>query len=404
MNNKYLFTSESVSQGHPDKVADIISDRLLDEYLSYDKKSRTGIETFVAGNNIIVGGEIKSKLKLSKNKIKKIIIETLKDIGYYENYNFTDTEVIKPSKVKIQVLLNEQSPDISIGVDKEGIIGAGDQGIMFGYACNESENFMPLTIEYAKQLQTKVYEFAKNNKNYGIDIKTQITIDYETKDNFENCIPKNIDTIIVSVPCVSSYSLEEVKLDILNIIFNSGIFNEKLLTNKTKILINPTGRYVNHSPLHDSGLTGRKLIVDTFGGHSPIGGGAQSGKDYSKVDRSGLYISRFIAKHIVAAGLSKKCSVQLSYSIGISEPISVNVDTYGTHLDFLNDDIISNFIKSNFVFTPKYINNLFGLEDKVKYITTAKNGQVGNEKLPWEDLKFIDMFKCLKKDFKIYIK
>ena len=358
----YLFTSEVVSPGHPDKCADIIADSIVDKILSQDPNGRVASEVFVAGKNIVIGGEINSK-----------------------------------------VSLNQQSPDINQGVDQtSGEIGAGDQGIMFGFASYEAKEFMPAAITYARMLCNKVYKFAKANPDkLGVDIKTQVTIDYGTKDNFENCKPQSIHTIVVSAPCVESMKIEELRALVQELIDETGLPEKLYNKEKTIIYINPTGRYVNHSSLHDSGLTGRKLIVDSFGGYAPIGGGAQSSKDYTKVDRSGLYAARYIAKNIVAAGLAKKCIVQLSYAIGVAKPTSVSVDTMGTQVSGLNDDILSDFVMRNFPLTPKWITQKFGLDKPGKesflYAKVAAKGQVGNAKYPWEKLDAVDTFKALIK-------
>jgi S-adenosylmethionine synthetase len=274
---------------------------------------------------------------------------------------------------------------------------------MFGYAISETETYMPATVEYSKRIKDTVYEYAlKNPDKLGIDIKTQVTVDYGTKENFELAKPQKIETIVVSAPCVSSMDIEEIRAILKQLIVETNLPKELFDINDCKLYLNPTGRYVSHSPLHDTGLTGRKLIVDTMGGHSKIGGGAQSSKDYTKVDRSGLYGARYLAKHIVAAGLARKCSVQLSYAIGIAEPVSLNVDTEGTYLnENFNDDMLSKFLEDNFKMTPNWLRDEFGLnkphENGFTYIETAKNGQVGNETFPWEKLKHLDMFLDFKK-------
>jgi len=336
----YLFTSEVVSPGHPDKCADIIADSIVDRLIMADSNSRVASEVFVAGKNIIIGGEVTSKANLSDDEYKKIAKEALISIGYDGKSGFKRSQTLHPDDIKVQVMLNKQSPDINQGVDKQdGEIGAGDQGIMFGYASDETDNYMPSAITYARMLCDKVYNWAKaNNDKLGIDIKTQVTIDYGTKDNFDNTKPQKIHTIVVSAPSVEDMDIKEVRKLILKLINDTGLPEHLYNPQDTIIHINPTGRYVNHGPLHDSGLTGRKLIVDSFGGYSPIGGGAQSSKDYTKVDRSGLYASRYIAKNIVAAKLAKKCNIGLSYAIGVAKPISVSVDTYKTGIDGLSDD------------------------------------------------------------------
>lgn len=397
----YLFTSEVVSPGHPDKCADIIADSIVDEVLGKDKDARLASEVFVAGNHIVIGGEVKSKVKFSQSDYGNIVKNALLNIGYSANPHFTKEQCLHLDDIEVHVFLNEQSPDISTGVDQSsGEIGAGDQGIMFGFASNETKEFMPAAITYARLLCDKVYSYAKAHPHeLGVDIKTQVTLDYGSKDNFENCKPLKIHTIVVSAPCVESMSIESVRELIQKLIDDTGLPKELYKKDETIIYINPTGRYVNHSSLHDSGLTGRKLIVDSFGGYSPIGGGAQSSKDYTKVDRSGLYAARWIAKHIVAANLAKKCIVQLSYAIGVARPVSVSVDCMGTHVKGISDEILSNFVLENFPLTPKWITEKFGLDkpskDTFLYADVAANGQVGNPDYPWEKLDSLELFKNL---------
>ena len=398
----YLFTSEVVSPGHPDKVADIIADSIVDKLIIGDSKSRVASEVFVAGKHIVIGGEVTSNTKVTTEDYKQIVHDALVNIGYDGNPYFTKEECLHPEDAEVQVLLNAQSPDINQGVDQEdGETGAGDQGIMFGYADIETENFMPSAITYARVLMEKVYEYAKSNPSkLGIDIKTQVTMDYGKKVNFDNCKPEKIHTIVVSAPCVNTMSIDSVRTLIQDLIDDSGLPSSLYNKNDCIIHINPTGKYVSHSPLHDSGLTGRKLIVDSFGGYSPIGGGAQSSKDYTKVDRSGLYAARWIAKHIVAAGLAKKAVVQISYAIGVAKPTSVAVDTYGTVVDGLDDDKLSTFVSENFSLTPNWITKKFNLdkpsEDTFLYANVAARGQVGQTDYPWEKLDLIDIFEGLK--------
>ncbi|MCZ6160565.1 methionine adenosyltransferase [Campylobacter ureolyticus] len=399
----YLFTSEVVSPGHPDKCADIIADSIVDEVLGKDKDARLASEVFVAGNHIVIGGEVKSKVKFSQSDYENIVKNALLNIGYSANPHFTKEQCLHLDDIEVHVFLNEQSPDISTGVDQSsGEIGAGDQGIMFGFASNETKEFMPAAITYARLLCDKVYEYAKAHPHeLGVDIKTQVTLDYGSKDNFENCKPLKIHTIVVSAPCVESMSIEKVRELIGGLIDEAGLPKELFNKDETIIYINPTGRYVNHSSLHDSGLTGRKLIVDSFGGYSPIGGGAQSSKDYTKVDRSGLYAARWIAKHIVAANLAKKCIVQLSYAIGVARPVSVSVDCMGTHIKGVDDEILSNFVLENFPLTPKWITDKFELDrpskDTFLYANVAAHGQVGNPSYPWEKLDSLEFFKNILK-------
>ena len=302
----YLFTSEVVSPGHPDKCADIIADSIVDEILKQDPNGRVAAEVFIAGKHVVIGGEVNAKIDFTHDDYRHIVKGALSEIGYNDNPHFTRAQCLHPQDLQVDVFLNQQSPDINQGVDQEGgEIGAGDQGIMFGFASCETKNFMPAAITYARALCDHVYAYAKSHPDeLGVDIKTQVTVDYGTKSNFEECKPQSIHTIVVSAPCVESMSIERVRDLIGNLIDSAGLPKELYDKSKTIIYITPTGRYVNHSSLHDSGLTGRKLIVDSFGGYSPIGGGAQSSKDYTKVDRSGLYAARYIAKNIVAAGLA----------------------------------------------------------------------------------------------------
>ena len=398
----YLFTSEVVSPGHPDKVADIIADSIVDKLIIGDSKSRVASEVFVAGKHVVIGGEVTSNTNLTIKDYEKIALDAIIKIGYDGNKNFTHEECLYPEDVEVQVLLNRQSPDINQGVDQEdGETGAGDQGIMFGYADAETNNFMPSAITYARMLMEKVYHYALAHPHkLGVDIKTQVTMDYAKKENFEECEPQKIHTIVVSAPCVSTMNIETVRELILELIIDTGLPKNLFDPKDCIIHINPTGKYISHSPLHDSGLTGRKLIVDSFGGYAPIGGGAQSSKDYTKVDRSGLYAGRYIAKHIVAAGLAKKAVVQLSYAIGVAKPTSVAVDTCGTVIDGLDDDKLSTFVQDNFALTPNWITKKFALdkpsEETFLYADVAARGQVGQSDYPWEKLDELEKFEALK--------
>ena len=397
----YLFTSEVVAPGHPDKCADIIADSIVDALIIGDAKSRVASEVFVAGKHVIIGGEVTSKTKLTTQEYTDLVKDALAKIGYKGDPSFTKEECLHPDDVAVQILLNEQSPDINQGVDQEdGETGAGDQGIMFGYADSETKEYMPSAITYARVLMEKVYEFAKANPDkLGVDIKTQVTMDYGQKDNFENCNPQKIHTIVVSAPCVASMTIETVRELIQGLIDDANLPTELYNKEECIIHINPTGKYVSHSPLHDSGLTGRKLIVDSFGGYAPIGGGAQSSKDYTKVDRSGLYAARYIAKHIVASGIAKKCVVQISYAIGVARPTSVAVDTYGTVVAGLDDDKLSTFVMEHFPLTPNWITKKFSLDkpskDTFLYADVAARGQVGQSDYPWEKLDDMKLFEEL---------
>jgi len=400
MENKtsYLFTSEVVSPGHPDKCADIIADTIVDKLIIEDSNSRVASEVFVAGKHVVIGGEVKSKCQLSQEEYETLVKDALAKIGYDGKSAFTKEQCLHPDDVEVQVLLNQQSPDISQGVDQEtGDIGAGDQGIMFGFASNETADLMPAAITYARMLCDKVYNYAlKHNQKLGVDIKTQVTVDYGTKENFENCKPQKIHTIVVSAPSVEGMPIEEVRELIQGLIDDTGLPTDMYNKDETIIHINPTGRYVSHSSLHDSGLTGRKLIVDSFGGYSPIGGGAQSSKDYTKVDRSGLYAARWIAKNIVAAGLAKKAIVQISYAIGVARPTSVAVDTMGTYTKY-DDDKLSQLVMDEYSLTPRWITEKFGLdkpsEKTFLYADVASRGQVGQSDYPWEKLDEVEKLK-----------
>lgn len=397
----YLFTSEVVSPGHPDKCADIIADSIVDRLIMGDAKSRVASEVFVAGKHVIIGGEVTSKSKLTTGDYTQIVRDALVQIGYDGNPYFTREECLHPEDVQVQVLLNAQSPDINQGVDQaDGETGAGDQGIMFGYADCETANYMPSAITYARMLMEAVYAYAKANPSQlGVDIKTQVTMDYGTKSNFDACKPQRIHTIVVSAPCVAIMGIDEVRQLIQKLIDEAGLPKELYNKEACIIHINPTGKYVSHSSLHDSGLTGRKLIVDSFGGYAPIGGGAQSSKDYTKVDRSGLYAARYIAKNLVAAGLAKKAVVQISYAIGVARPTSVAVDTHGTVVKGLDDDQLSAFVMEHFPLTPNWITKTFGLDRPSKetflYADVAARGQVGQSDYPWERLDQIELFKTL---------
>ncbi|MEF3192074.1 MAG: methionine adenosyltransferase [Campylobacterales bacterium] len=397
----YLFTSEVVSPGHPDKCADIIADTLVDAYLAGDPSSRVASEVFFAGKHVIIGGEVTSRTPLSVERIEDLVRGAVEKIGYREESAFTREQAIRPSDLIIQVLLNRQSPDINQGVDQTtGEIGAGDQGIMFGFANSETTDYMPAAITYARMLCDKVYHYALAHPHkLGVDIKTQVTVDYGTKENYIQCKPQKIHTIVVSAPCVETMTIDEVRELIMGLINDTGLPPTLFDPAHCIIHINPTGRYVNHSPLHDSGLTGRKLIVDSFGGYAPIGGGAQSSKDYTKVDRSGLYAARWLAKHIVAAGLAKKALVQISYAIGVAHPVSVTVDTMGTNIPEISDEALSLQIAEKFPLTPRWITEKFHLdrpsEETFLYADVAARGQVGQSDYPWEKLDELAWFKGL---------
>jgi S-adenosylmethionine synthetase len=373
----------------------------VDAYLAGDASSRVASEVFFAGQHVVIGGEVTSATNLSTPQIETLVKQAVAKIGYTEEAVFTREQAIRPSDLKVQVLLNRQSPDINQGVDQStGEMGAGDQGIMFGFANIETTDYMPAAITYARMLSDKVYYYALAHPHkLGVDIKTQVTLDYGSKENFVNCQPQKIHTIVVSAPSVETMNIDEVRELIAGLINDTGLPPNLFNPKDCIIHINPTGRYVNHSALHDSGLTGRKLIVDSFGGYAPIGGGAQSSKDYTKVDRSGLYAARWLAKHIVAAGLAKKALVQISYAIGVAKPTSVTIDTMGTNISSVNDEMLSTNIAEQFSLTPRWITQKFGLDkpsaETFLYADVAARGQVGQSDYPWEKLDAMDLFQSL---------
>ena len=382
----YYFTSESVSPGHPDKLCDHLSDTILDHVLEQDKNSRVACETFVKGKEnqpgtVVVGGEITTKGNLN---VDELIRKTILEIGYDSNelgFNGNECEIIK--------LLTKQSPDIQMGVDRaeQKKQGAGDQGLMFGYASDETEFLMPAPIYYSHRLVEKQTELLRSKKVSWLrpDAKSQVTFQYE------NDKPKFIDTIVLSTQHSSDIPLEELREFVKNeIIFK--VIPSSLINNTTRIFINPTGNFVEGGPLGDSGLTGRKIIVDTYGGMARHGGGAFSGKDPSKVDRSAAYAARYIAKNIVAAKLATRCEIQLSYAIGVAEPTSTLVNTFGTGT--ISDEKISSIISNVFDLTPYGIISSLDLLN-VKYKPTAGFGHFGrNDKnFTWEQTDKIDILQ-----------
>jgi len=382
----YYFTSESVSPGHPDKLCDHLSDAILDHVLEQDKHSRVACETFVKGKEnqpgtVVVGGEITTSGNLD---IDKLIRETILEIGYNSNelgFNGNECEIIK--------LLTKQSPDIQMGVDRsdQKKQGAGDQGLMFGYATDETEFLMPSPIYYSHRLVEKQTELLRSKKVSWLrpDAKSQVTFQYE------NDRPTFVDTVVLSTQHTSEIDLEELREFVKNeIIFK--VIPSSLINEKTRIFINPTGNFVEGGPLGDSGLTGRKIIVDTYGGMARHGGGAFSGKDPSKVDRSAAYAARYIAKNIVAANLATRCEIQLSYAIGVAEPTSTLVNTFGTGV--ISDEKLSSIINNVFDLTPYGIITSLDLLN-VKYKPTAGFGHFGrNDKnFTWEQTDKVDILK-----------
>ena len=374
---KKLFTSESVTEGHPDKLCDYISDSILDSFYEKDPNARVACETVAGKGEILVTGEITSTAEVD---IEEIVRNTIKEIGY-DNEN-TDIDY---RTCKVHLNISKQSPDIAMGVNKsleekngENVIseGAGDQGIMFGFACDETENLMPLPIDLAHKLARRLTYVRKNNIiNYlRPDGKVQVTVEYDGH------TPIRIDTIVVSTQHLADANLETLKKDIKEkVIFE--IVPKNLLDENTKYYINPTGRFVIGGPLGDSGLTGRKIIVDTYGGYARHGGGAFSGKDATKVDRSASYMARFLAKNIVANGFASKCEIQLSYAIGVAKPISIFVETFGTAK--IPEDEIVEKIENNFDLTPRGIINYLDLQKPI-YKQTTNYGHFGKENLAWE--------------------
>ena len=388
--NNFIFTSESVSEGHPDKVCDQISDVILDLYLKYDKNSRVACETLATTNTIVISGEVKSiSDNINKETIENKIREKVKEIGY-EQTGF-DWQ-----SVKIFNYLHEQSADISMGVDKEGeqeSLGAGDQGIMFGYACSETPSLMPAPIFYAHKILEELSSYRKNNESFFLpDSKSQVSMYYE------GGVPKKVESIVVSTQHHETASNIEIRDKVIEIIEKAIPSN--ILPHKNNILINPTGRFVIGGPDGDTGLTGRKIIVDTYGGSAPHGGGAFSGKDYTKVDRSAAYMARFIAKNVVAAKISKKCLIQLSYAIGVSDPISIYVETdLESKVD--NQKLIE-VIKENFNLSPLGIKKFLNLDHPI-YQPTSAYGHFGRNfdetkgYFSWENL---NMAEKLGDDYK----
>ncbi len=365
----YLFTSESVTSGHPDKVCDFISDSILDAALKEDENSRVACETSISKDTIFIFGEISTKANLDYEKIAK---DTLKKIGYTTKGSGFDVD-----NCKVIIGIQEQSSDIAQGVnssyDNSKTLGAGDQGIMFGYACDETDELMPLPISLAHKLAKRLEETRnKNILDYLMpDGKTQVTVEYK------NNIPERIDTIVVSTQHKDTISIEKLRKDVYENIILPTVPNT-MLDDKTKIFINPTGRFVIGGPESDSGLTGRKIIVDTYGGYARHGGGAFSGKDPTKVDRSAAYMARYVAKNIVKAKLAKKCEIQLSYAIGVSKPVSIYINTFNTNT--IPEEKILNIINTLFDFTPEEIIKTLNLRMPI-YSNLSHYGNIGREDL-----------------------
>ncbi|HCZ1141121.1 methionine adenosyltransferase [Staphylococcus aureus] len=392
LNNKRLFTSESVTEGHPDKIADQVSDAILDAILKDDPNARVACETTVTTGMTLIAGEISTTTYVD---IPKVVRETIKEIGYTRAKYGYDYETMA-----ILTAIDEQSPDIAQGVDKaleyrdkdseEEIeaTGAGDQGLMFGYATNETETYMPLAIYLSHQLAKRLSDVRKDGTlNYlRPDGKVQVTVEYDENDN-----PVRIDTIVVSTQHAEDVTLEQIQEDIKAHVIYPTV-PENLINDQTKFYINPTGRFVIGGPQGDAGLTGRKIIVDTYGGYARHGGGCFSGKDPTKVDRSAAYAARYVAKNIVAAGLADQCEVQLAYAIGVAEPVSIAIDTFGTGK--VSEGQLVEAVRKHFDLRPAGIIKMLDLKQPI-YKQTAAYGHFGRTDVlfPWEKLDKVEELK-----------
>lgn len=377
----YIFTSESVTEGHPDKIADQISDAVLDAMLAQDPKARVACETLITTGLVVLAGEVTTTANVD---FQKIVRDTIRNIGYDDSKKGFDADTCG-----VTVALGKQSPDIAQGVNEnEGSYleqGAGDQGLMFGYACNETANYMPLSTDLSHQLARKLSEVRKNGTLplLRADGKTQVSVEYK-----EGKVAR-IDAIVVSTQHAEEMTLEQVQKGIREEVINK-VVPANLIDANTKFFINPTGRFVIGGPMGDCGLTGRKIIVDTYGGHGAHGGGAFSGKDPSKVDRSAAYAARHVAKHIVAAGLAERALVQVAYAIGVAKPVSFLVDTYGT--EKVDNKKLTEVINKMFDMRPKAIIQRLDLLKPI-YSQSAAYGHFGRDQFPWEKLDRLEELK-----------
>lgn len=390
MENKHrYFTSESVTEGHPDKMCDQISDAILDAVLEQDADARVACETVVCTGTVFVMGQISTKAVVD---IPTIVRDTVRNIGYTRAKFGFDAD-----SCGVLISLDKQSPDIAMGVDRSDeykdrgeildMYGAGDQGMMFGYACNETPEYMPMAITLAQRISKRLADVRKNKLLPYLrpDGKCQVTVEYD-----ENDKPIRVDTIVLSAQHSGDVTSETIAEDMMNFVIRE-VVPLHLLDERTKFYINPTGRFEIGGPAADSGLTGRKIIVDTYGGYCAHGGGAFSGKDPTKVDRSAAYMARYICKNLVAAGLAEKVQLQVSYAIGRAKPVSVDVNTYGTGV--LTDSVLSDIITQEFDMRPKAIITKFKLQRPI-YLKTASYGHFGRDEFPWEKT---DKVKALKK-------
>ena len=390
---KHLFTSESVTEGHPDKICDNISDAILDALMEQDPMSRVACETVITTDFVMVMGEITTKAKVD---YEKIVRDTIRGIGYDD-----DAKGFNCDTCEVKILLDNQSADIAMGVDKAleakentmsdaeiEAIGAGDQGMMFGYATDETEEYMPYPIALAHKLTQKITEVRKNGTlpYLRADGKSQVTVEYD-----ENDKPIHINAVVISSQHAADVTQEQIHEDIRKHVIDA-VLPQELVDENTKVFINPTGRFVIGGPNGDSGLTGRKIIVDTYGGYARHGGGAFSGKDCTKVDRSAAYAARYVAKNIVAAGLAKRCEIQLSYAIGVAQPTSVMIDTFGTGK--LSENRLVEIVRENFDLRPAGIIKMLDLRRPI-YKQTAAYGHLGRNdlNLPWEKLDKVELLK-----------